>query len=63
MTLELQTFALFLDHGQGRWHRARKFPDLLADLALHRLDLVMTDEPMSGHLSIKAFNPPWTAHR
>jgi LysR family transcriptional regulator, transcriptional activator of nhaA len=33
-----------------------KFPDLLAQLALHRLDLVMADEPMSGRLSIKAFN-------
>lgn len=35
-----------------------KFPDLLAQLALHRLDLVMADEPMSGRLSIKAFNHP-----
>ncbi|SFB67095.1 transcriptional regulator, LysR family [Polaromonas sp. OV174] len=33
-----------------------KFPDLLAQLALHRLDLVMADEPMSGRISIKAFN-------
>ena len=33
-----------------------KFPDLLAQLALHRLDLVMADEPMSGRVSIKAFN-------
>lgn len=35
-----------------------KFPDLLAQLALHRLDLVMADEPMSGRVSIKAFNHP-----
>jgi LysR family transcriptional activator of nhaA len=35
-----------------------KFPDLLAQLALHRLDLVLADEPMSGRLSIKAFNHP-----
>lgn len=35
-----------------------KLPDLLAQLALHRLDLVMADEPMSGRLSIKAFNHP-----
>ena len=35
-----------------------KFPDLLAQLALNRLDLVMADEPMSGRLSIKAFNHP-----
>ena len=35
-----------------------KFPDLLAQLALHRLDLVLADEPMSGRVSIKAFNHP-----
>jgi LysR family transcriptional regulator, transcriptional activator of nhaA len=35
-----------------------KFPDLLAQLALHRLDLVVADEPMSGRVSIKAFNHP-----
>lgn len=35
-----------------------KFPDLLAQLALHRLDLVMADEPMSARMSIKAFNHP-----
>ena len=35
-----------------------KFPDLLAQLALHRLDMVMADEPMSGRVSIKAFNHP-----
>ncbi|MEO8015714.1 MAG: LysR family transcriptional regulator, partial [Polaromonas sp.] len=35
-----------------------KFQDLLAQLALHRLDLVMADEPMSGRVSIKAFNHP-----
>jgi LysR family transcriptional activator of nhaA len=35
-----------------------KFPDLLAQLALHRLDLVIADEPMSGRVSIKAFNHP-----
>jgi LysR family transcriptional regulator, transcriptional activator of nhaA len=33
-----------------------QFPDLLAQLALHRLDLVLADEPMSGRVSIKAFN-------
>lgn len=33
-----------------------KFPDLLAQLALHRLDLVMADEPMPARVSIKAFN-------
>lgn len=35
-----------------------KFPDLLAQLALHRLDLVMADEPMPAGVSIKAFNHP-----
>ena len=33
-----------------------KFPDLLAQLALHRLDLVLADEPMTGRFSVKAFN-------
>jgi len=33
-----------------------KFADLLAALALHRLDLVIADEPLSRRLSIKAFN-------
>ena len=35
-----------------------KFPDLLADLALHRLDLVIADEPLSRRVSVKAFNHP-----
>lgn len=33
-----------------------KFPDLLALLALHRLDLVIADEPLSRRISVKAFN-------
>jgi LysR family transcriptional activator of nhaA len=33
-----------------------KFPDLLSQLALHRLDLVIADEPMSRRISVKAFN-------
>lgn len=33
-----------------------KFSDLLAQLALNRLDLVLADEPMSRRLSVKAFN-------
>ena len=33
-----------------------KFPDLLAQLALQRLDLVIADEPMSRRISVKAFN-------
>lgn len=35
-----------------------KFPDLLSQLALHRLDLVIADEPMSRRLSVRAFNHP-----
>ena len=33
-----------------------KFNDLLAQLALQRLDLVIADEPMSKRISVKAFN-------
>ena len=33
-----------------------KFPDLLAQMALHRLDLVIADEPLSRRISVKAFN-------
>ena len=35
-----------------------KFPDLLAQLALNRLDLVIADEPMSKRLNVRAFNHP-----
>lgn len=33
-----------------------KFPDLLAQLALHRLDLVIADELMPSRISVKAFS-------
>jgi LysR family transcriptional activator of nhaA len=33
-----------------------KMEDLLAQLAVHKLDLVVADEPMSRQLSVKAFN-------
>jgi len=33
-----------------------KFPDLLAQLALQRLDLVIADEPLTRRISVKAFN-------
>ena len=33
-----------------------KFADLLAELALHRLDLVIADEPVSRRVSVRAFN-------
>jgi LysR family transcriptional activator of nhaA len=35
-----------------------KFPDLLGQLAVHRLDLVIADEPMGRQISVKAFNHP-----
>ena len=35
-----------------------KFNDLLAQLALQRLDLVIADEPMSRRISVNAFNHP-----
>lgn len=35
-----------------------KFGDLLGQLALHRLDLVIADEPVSRKVSVKAFNHP-----
>lgn len=33
-----------------------QFNDLMAQLALHRLDLVLSDEPLTNRLSVKAFN-------
>ncbi len=33
-----------------------QFPDLMAQLALHRMDLVIADEPLTSRLSVKAFN-------
>ncbi len=33
-----------------------KFAELLAELALHRLDLVIADEPLSRQVAVKAFN-------
>jgi LysR family transcriptional regulator, transcriptional activator of nhaA len=33
-----------------------QFPDLMAQLALHRMDLVISDEPLTNRLSVKAFN-------
>ena len=35
-----------------------KFNDLLAQLAVQKLDLVIADEPMSRRISVKAFNHP-----
>jgi LysR family transcriptional regulator, transcriptional activator of nhaA len=36
--------------------REGKLPELLGQLALHRLDLVIADEPLPSQLSVKAFN-------
>jgi LysR family transcriptional activator of nhaA len=33
-----------------------QFPDLMAQLALHRLDLIIADEPLTSRISVKAFN-------
>lgn len=33
-----------------------EFDDLLADLALHRLDVVLADRPAPGHASVKAYS-------
>ncbi len=33
-----------------------RFSDLMAQLALHRMDLVLADEPLTNRLSVKAFN-------
>ncbi len=33
-----------------------RFTDLMAQLALHRMDLVIADEPLTSRLSVKAFN-------
>ena len=36
--------------------REGKIPDLLGQLAMHRLDIVLSDEPATGHLQLKTFN-------
>lgn len=36
--------------------REGKLPDLLSQLAMYRLDIVLSDEPASGHLKLKTFN-------
>lgn len=35
-----------------------KFPELVAQLSLHRLDLVLADEPVSNKIGVRAFNHP-----
>jgi LysR family transcriptional activator of nhaA len=50
--------ALLLDVPVKLFCSEGKFPDLVAQMALHRLDLVISDEPMSKRISVKAFNHP-----
>lgn len=33
-----------------------KLPDLLAELAVHRMELVIADSPMPAHMNVKGFN-------
>ncbi|KPF42680.1 LysR family transcriptional regulator [beta proteobacterium AAP51] len=35
-----------------------QFSDLMAQLALHRIDLVLSDQPLTSRLSVKAYNHP-----
>ena len=35
-----------------------KLPELLTDLAMHRLDLVLSDSPAGSQVSVKAYNHP-----
>ena len=43
--------------GENRVQEAEgKFPELLSQLALNRLDLVIADEPMSRRINVRAFN-------
>lgn len=35
-----------------------KFPELMAQLSLHKLDMVLADEPISKKIGVKAFNHP-----
>lgn len=48
--------ALNMDESVRIVCQAWKFSDLLAELALNRLDLVIADEPVSRRVGIKAFN-------
>ena len=42
--------------------REGRLDALLADLAIHRLDLVIADRPMPARLSVRAFNHPLGEH-
>jgi hypothetical protein len=53
--LDEQIERVFLAAGE-KIHRSSSGRDLMAQLALHRMDLVISDEPLTNRLSVKAFN-------
>jgi len=48
--------ALNLDQPLRLVCREGRLASLLADLAVHRLDLIIADRPMPGHLSVRGYN-------
>ena len=48
--------ALHLDHDISLICREGPVEAILAELAIHKVDLVLSDTPLSGNLSIKAYN-------
>ncbi|EGV28155.1 transcriptional regulator, LysR family [Thiorhodococcus drewsii AZ1] len=50
--------ALHLDEPVRILCREGKLESLLADLALHKLDMVLADTPLAGEVSLRAFNHP-----
>lgn len=48
--------ALHISHDISITSKEGPVEDLLADLAVHKIDMVLSDTPLSGALSIKAFN-------
>jgi len=48
--------ALSLDQPLRMICREGRLASLLADLAVHRLDLIIADRPMPAHLSVRGFN-------
>jgi LysR family transcriptional activator of nhaA len=48
--------ALQLDQPPRLICRDGRLPDLLGELAVHRLDLVLSDRPMDTSLNVRAFN-------
>ena len=50
--------ALHLDEPVRILCREGKLEDLLADIAVHKLDMVLADTPLAGALNVRAFNHP-----